>query len=176
MSRNDRQARIRELEEEIRARGAAYHVDEDFDEEMREAFLEHVLAFEDAPETTLRERLSEAGHREPGDLRTLIAQLASINVFIESTNHLSDAELYEWLTRHLDQPSSVPDIPDLMTHIDVIGGCSEEDLDLYLRYYSSEEDREEWKRQFPDEEIPPKEVPPYDRDRFLPSPYGEEVS
>ena len=60
-------------------------------------------------------------------------------------------------------------------HIDVIGGGSQEDIDLYLRYYASETDREEWRREFPNHHMPPRKVPPFDRDRFLPKAHEEEA-
>lgn len=55
-------------------------------------------------------------------------------------------------------------------HLDVLGGCSEEDLILSMRYYSDDEERVEWQKDFPDFPMPPKEKPPYDRDRMLPQP------
>jgi hypothetical protein len=61
----DRESQIQRLEEELRARGAAFEVGPDFDEEMTEAFLEEILAFERAPRRSLREWLSEAGYGPP---------------------------------------------------------------------------------------------------------------
>lgn len=54
-------------------------------------------------------------------------------------------------------------------HLDVLGACSEEDLFLSMRYYSDDEERARWAKDFPDFEMPPKEKPPYDRDRLLPN-------
>jgi len=59
-------------------------------------------------------------------------------------------------------------------YISPIGSCSEEDNEIYLRYYADDEYREQWHRDFGDP-LPPKEKPPYDRDRFLPG-HGEDVS
>jgi hypothetical protein len=53
-------------------------------------------------------------------------------------------------------------------HIDLIGSGSEEDIQLGLRYYDSEQQRQRWAKDFPDDVIPPHEDPPYDRDRRLP--------
>jgi len=167
MMRSDRLARIGELEAEVRARGAAYHVDDGFDDAMLESFLEHVLEFEDAPTTTLRERFTERGHSEPNDLWTLIGRLAEMNVFLHHTDHLSDVELHDWLTRFLDE--EIPEIAGLNTHVDAIGGGSDEDTALWLRHYATEEERNEWRGHFPGEQIPPRQPTPYDRDRFLPS-------
>jgi len=44
---------------------------------------------------------------------------------------------------------------------------SDEDNEMYLRYYASDEEREEWRRQF-NEPLPPKMRSAFDRDRFLP--------
>ncbi len=174
MTKPDRLVRIHELEAEVRARGAAVHVDDGFDDALLEAFLEDVLEFEDAPMTTLRERLIEGGHTKPPDLWTLIRRLAEMNVFIYHTNHLSDAELHDWLTRFLDE--EVPDVTSMNVHIDVIGSGSDEDIALSLRHYATEEERDEWRGQFPGEEIPPRQPAPFDRDRFLPNSYEQEVS
>jgi hypothetical protein len=42
-----------------------------------------------------------------------------------------------------------------------------------MRYYADEEYRKQWGKDFPDFEMPPRESPPYDRDKDLPkSPLG----
>ena len=53
-------------------------------------------------------------------------------------------------------------------YIDLIGSGSEEDIEIGLRYYESEEDRRRWAKEFPKDVIPPHEDPPFDRDRLLP--------
>src|SRR5438552_225451 len=55
-------------------------------------------------------------------------------------------------------------------HLDVLGGCSEEDLVLQMRYYADESYRAWWDAEFPDFPMPPREKPPFDRDRQLPQP------
>lgn len=172
MRDDDRSMRIQELEEEVRARAVDYQVSEDFDDEMRESFLDQVLAFEDAPRTTLRERLGDV----PTDLWKLIARLAEMSIVIENTNHLDDDALLAFLREFLDEPVSFPDLPGLVMHVDVLGCCSDEDIELYLRYYANDEDRDEWQRQFPEYRMPPQEVPPFDRDRFLPKAHEEVTS
>ena len=57
----ERTREIEALEAELRTRGASFHVSDDFDEEMRESFLRHVLAFEDQPETTIRAQFAASG-------------------------------------------------------------------------------------------------------------------
>lgn len=165
----ERKQQIEELEAELRARGASFHVGDEFDEEMRESFLRHVLAFEDEPETTIRAQLAASGHEVPQDLWTLIGRLAELNVVIERTNHLDDAALCDFLLGFLDEPLHLPNDPRTITHVDLIGSGSNEDNALFLRYYASDEEREHWMRAFPGETLPPRELPPHDRDRLLPT-------
>src|SRR5256885_1082960 len=55
----------------------------------------------------------------------------------------------------------------------ILGSGSDEDMELYMKYYSDEEYREKWAKDFPDFVMPPREVPPFDRDKELPkSPFG----
>ena len=55
-------------------------------------------------------------------------------------------------------------------HLDVLGGGSEEDLHLNLKYYADEEERRDWAKDWPEEPMPAHEDLPYDRDRHLPQP------
>jgi hypothetical protein len=55
-------------------------------------------------------------------------------------------------------------------HLDILGGCSEEDLVLSMRYYANDTERKLWAAEFPDFRMPARERPPYDRDRLLPQP------
>lgn len=160
---------IEELEAELRSRGATFHVSGDFDEELCESFFRHVLAFEDEPTTTIREHLGALGHDMPRDLWSLIARLAELNIVIEHTDHLDDVALFEFLLGYLDEPVHVPNDPGMIMHIDLIGSGSDEDNALFLRYYATAEDRQHWRCEFPEEEIPARKSPPFDRDRFLPT-------
>ena len=99
-------------------------------------------------------------------LAALIDRLSAIGVLIHSTDHLSDRQLYEFLLAHLGGHMAL--LPDSFMHIDVIGSGSDEDNELYLRYYATAEERASWKEQFPDYQLPPHEKPPFDRDRSLP--------
>lgn len=178
MSRESaRQERIRDLEEQLRSRGTSFVTGDDFDEEMRESFLQHVLELELAEHKPLRQWLAESGYvpvidpqddRLSTELVRLLDQLAFIGVFVEHTDHLSDRQLYAFLTgrEHLDTPTPV--VAGTAMHIDILGGCSDEDNMLFLKYYATEEDRARWKSEFPDEELPAREWPPLDRDRHLP--------
>lgn len=145
----ERTRQIEELAAELRTRGASFHVGDDFDEEMHESFLRRVLAFEDEPETTIRAQFAASGYDAPRDLWTLIGRLAELNIVIERTNHLDDAALCEFLLGSLDEPLHLPNYPETITHIDLVGSGSDEDNALFFRYYASDEEREHWMREFP---------------------------
>lgn len=149
--------------------------------DTQEAFWKHILAFESAEDSTIGERLQkEAGFVpvDPNELRNddevhaalwdLLHALASIRVFVSTTDHLSDSELYRLLCYGaLESPTSVPPPgSEWNTRVSAHEYGTADDPDgtqTYLRYYADEEMRATW----PDE-VPPKEDPPYDRDRFLP--------
>lgn len=150
--------------------------------EVEEAFLEQVLALEThgsvCPfEVLAREGFSLPPPEElddaalPGKLQELIVELAKRRLFLESTDHLSDRELYSWLWKDaLREELMGFGLPFGNCHLDVLGGCSEEDLITRMRYYSDEEERAQWAADFPDFPMPPREKPPFDRDRHLPKP------
>jgi hypothetical protein len=127
-------------------------------------------ALDDGPITTLREMLLRSGPI-PTELWPLLERLADLNVVIESTNHLDDAALYAYLQEQLDQPTEDLTGTTGVLHIDVIGGFSEEDMLVYLRYYADESSRASFLRTYPD--MPPKETPPFDRDQHMPLPRCE---
>jgi hypothetical protein len=151
----------------------------------REQFWQHVVDFETAPSTTDFERLIEAGVDLPepdgvkddqlhDTLWNVITALADLRVFLDHTDHLSDRELYTSLWEDLLR-EEIPLLPDDNTgnwHVSVLGGWSEADTRLFLKYYADERWRKDWAKEFPELEIPPHEDPPYDRDRHLPTPYG----
>ena len=141
-----------------------------------------IYAFDTAPVTTQHQIFRAEGIDMPpaaelddaaltAKLWEIIHALAERNTFLCSTDHLSDRELYH----HLESESFNEVTKDIVApgwnhHIDIIGGCSEADIEISLRYYSDDEDRAHWLKSFPDEVLPPKETPPYDRDRHLPKP------
>ena len=102
-------------------------------------------------------------------LQELIDEMAGIGMLIESTDHLSDRELYRYLvTDALLEETVLPTSSNGAWHMSPIGGGSEEDNEIYLRYYADDDTRERWHRDFGDP-LPPKEKPPFDRDRLLPT-------
>jgi hypothetical protein len=147
------------------------------------AFEGRLDAWEDGPWTTNFAQLTAAGidlpHPDTLDDTLLTAKLwevifalANLRVFLDQTDHLSDRELYTVLwnecLRH--EVPDLPPHPDEASHVEMLGGWSNEDILNYLRYYADEDEREHWRRDCPDQEMPPHEDPPYDRDRMLPAP------
>jgi len=96
-------------------------------------------------------------------------------VFLYDTDHLSDRELYAelWSDMLREEVKAIPPDPDGAYHLSPLGGCSEEDIQLQMKYYADEEWRRQFQEEFPDFVMPEHVDPPYDRDRFLPQPnYG----
>ena len=134
------------------------------------------------PATTLRRELALRGlHFPPPEkladaellqaLWRLIHCLAELHVFLHSTDHLSNRELYTRLWhQELAAATWLPlqHQPEAL-HIDLIGSGSEEDVELYLRFYAGPDERAWWAHEFPDIPIPPATPCPHDRDRLLPS-------
>ncbi len=106
-------------------------------------------------------------------LDRMIEALAGMNVCVTSTDHLSDRELYRRMCDDvLREPTEVFPGSELgVTTIDIIGGCSEEDIQVYLTYYADDETREMWASDWPEDPLPEKKPHPYDRDRLLPTLY-----
>jgi hypothetical protein len=152
----------------------------DCDPKLEEAFLEHVLALEthgfvrpfdtlvrDGFELPPPEKLEDAALT--AILRKLIHALAACRLFLHSTDHLSDRALYTWLwSDGLREEMMGFGLPMGNCHLDVLGACREEDIILQMRYYADEEERARWAADYPDFPMPPREKPPFDRDRHLP--------
>ena len=118
---------------------------------------------------------SELNDRQlAGRLWELLYAAAARRFFFCFTNHLSDHDFYSLLHHQwLDEPTA--DIPpeaetNTTTFISEFnaGGLTHEEI--FLRYYADEGDHALWRSADPDEVFPPHEDPPFDRDRFLPTP------
>jgi hypothetical protein len=149
--------------------------------EIQESFWKHLVEYEEAPSTTHFQQLEDAGMALPppdslSDLELttklweLIHKLALLRVFIEQTDHLSDRELYTYLRADSlrEETKALTLSADSSYHIQILGGCSDEDNWLFLKYYADEEWRQYWRNDFPNDPMPDHEDPPYARDRFLP--------
>jgi hypothetical protein len=151
--------------------------------DMEESFWKHVVDYEEAPWTTNFQQLETAGvslpspdslndHDLTAKLWEVIQKLALLRVFIEQTDHLSDRGLYThlWTDSLREETKMLPADANSAWHIQMLGGCSEEDNRMYLQYYADDDFRKQWHKDFPDDPIPAHEDPPYDRDRLLPKP------
>ncbi len=180
----DRAIRISDLEQQVEALGGGVvHTTDACPPELHEAFLRNIIHIETRPLECRFNMLVEAGVELPAaetlndsDLHAklweVVHSLAARDVYLERTDHLSDRELYERLWSDLLR-EAVPILPagsGWVCHLDILGGCSEEDLQLSLRYYDDEKQRERWAKDFPEDVIPPHEDPPFQRDRLLPKP------
>src|SRR5919198_164901 len=106
----------------------------------------------------------------PGRLWELLYAAAARRFFFCSTNHLSDHELYaELWTRGLREPAHLPGRnPRGGWFHDFLGSWGEEDMQLWLRYYASDEQRSQHAKDYPGSTLPPKEKRPFNRDWRLP--------
>ena len=180
----DRQIRINELKhqaEELAGGNMLAYEADDAPADLVEGFWANVVDYESAPDTTQHEVLRAQGIQVPppeslsddalsAKLWEIIHALAARDTYLSSTDHLSDRELYTLLVNDLfhEIGKEYPPGSGWNHHIDILGGCSEEDIALSHRYYSDDEARARWMESFPDYEMPLKEKPPYDRDRHLP--------
>jgi hypothetical protein len=137
---------------------------------------------EDCPMRTPREILARQGYTPPaphelserqlpGRLWELLYAAAARRLFFDFSDHLSDRQFYALLWEQwIDEP--VADIPLeaetnttlLVAELNAIGMTHEE---IWLRYYADDRDRA---LMAPGEAVPPHEHPPFNRDRFLPTP------
>lgn len=151
------------------------------DSDVEDEFWDDVAAFEQREHKSLFDVLTESGIFLPAPdelddaqltkkLWDVIHALAQVGTFLHSTNHLSDRQLYTelWSDVFHDPVVLIPDNPDYACHLDMIGTGSEEHIALYLKYYADEEERRRWREEWPSEDIPEHEDPPYDRDLLLP--------
>lgn len=149
--------------------------------DAEEAFWKQVVDYEEAPWTTHFCQLQSAGVSLPppnslndqelsAKLWEVIHKLALLRVFISETDHLGDRDLYTllWTDCLREETKLLPPASNAACHIQMLGGCSEEDNRLYLKYYADEDSRQHWRKDFPDDPLPKHVDPPYDRDRLLP--------
>lgn len=105
----------------------------------------------------------------PGRLWECLYALAARRFFLHHTDHLSDRELYVWLhdVWFAEEVADCPPEAETNTHTDLTDALPD-DGETWLRYYADEDDRALFAAD--GTPLPPREKPPYDRDRFLPVP------
>lgn len=134
-------------------------------------FLASMLAWERAPIVPIAEwftpplELPTADSLDDFSLHELlwetVQKLFDKRIVLDFTDHLNDRALYTLIRRDiLPSYEKKIDNGDSYLHWD----CSDagNDSDVWLRYYASEDDREDWHSEF-HEELPPHEDPPYPR-------------
>jgi hypothetical protein len=148
--------------------------------EFVNTFLERVIAWETAPKITHRAWLERHGWSFPApeavrgrrlkrELWRLIGALAVARVFLYHTNHLSDTEFYVRLWRETLE-GECPDFArtrDDACHWDFADAGSG-DEEVWLTHYATEQEKLEWKRDFPEVVLPPHQRLPHRRDHRLP--------
>ena len=102
-----------------------------------------------------------------GRLWELIYAMAARRFFLIHTNLLSDAELYDYLTREWMHEGTADLDPNSgwNCHVDI---CDDEQD--WLMYFADEAAREAWLAGNRGKTLPPRLEPPFDRDRWLPVP------
>jgi hypothetical protein len=182
----NQETRIAKLREELEKLGGSTMSFEAMPADMEEEFLRHVLEYETAEPISLLRLIENSGLQitAPEDLdasnlttrlKEIIERMATLGAYVLHTNHLSDRGLYEYLYNDGLREEAVlfPENPSYAYMIDLTGSGSEEDNQVYLKYYADEEHRKQWALDWPDDPLPDHEDPPFDRDRHLPqSPLG----
>jgi len=181
LERIDQEIRINELKHEAQeltgGKMTAWE-SENCPPEIAESFWQRVVDYEKAPWVTDFDRLVEAGVEMPepdkltdsevtAKLWEVIERLAEMGVSLSNTNHLSDRELYADLWSDLLREEHPSMSADGVWHIDILGSGSEEDTYNYHKFYADEKTRRDWLERWPNDEMPPHENPPYDRDSRL---------
>lgn len=135
-------------------------------------FLASMLAWERAPVLPIAAwftpplDLPAPEQLDDQELRQLlmqtIRQLFDKRIVLDFTDHLSDRQLYRLIYRDiLPSREKKIDNPNNYLHWDCAG--ISEDAQAWLQYYATEEEREDWAWQFPDDDLPPRESPPHKR-------------
>lgn len=181
-----RRKHIEELKkslEEISGGPVPMGFSEDCPLELQEKFLESVLRFEQAQPVVLFDELLKNGTQLPcpdqiGDgavhakLWEVIHRLALLGAYLENTDHLSDRVLYHKLWHEiLREPVVIlPEDPDYDCFCDLVGGEGGDAAQVWLTHYADDDERRRWAEAWPDDPLPERVRPPYDRDRLLPQP------
>lgn len=119
--------------------------------------------------------LPDAIHLSDTEINTLIpkmaAALATMNVFLRHTDHLTDRELYVFLTTEalredrLIAPVCRSERPCIL---DLVGGMCGREAYLFLKHYATPTERAQWLVENPGYVMPLHEDPACRRDAMLP--------
>ena len=178
--------RIAKLRQEVEKLGGSTMSLESMPADMEEEFLRHVLEYETTEPVSLLRLLENSGVDVPppdqfdddtlsSKLKEIVERMASLGAYVLHTDHLSDRALYEYLFHEGLREEAVlfPENASYSYMIDLTGSGSEEDNQIFLKYYADENYRQQWASDWPADNIPEHEDAPFDRDRFLPqSPIG----
>jgi hypothetical protein len=140
--------------------------------EAENRFLESMLAWELAPLAPVARWFDPPLAMQPActlddeqirdRLWEVIELLHAKRIVLDYTDHLSDRELYALIRRDiLPAPLKRVDLPDNFVHWDCSASL-EGDQTVWLTYYASDEEREEWGRE-EGRDPPPRLVPPHPR-------------
>jgi len=177
----DQETRIERLRDEIVKLGGTFSSEPDVPADLEEEFLRQILAYEQSQPIALLEILQNGGLEVPAPddldnspltdkLWEVIERMASMGAYLLHTDHLSDRELYTYLYNDglIEEATLFPEDPNYAYMIDLTGSGSEDDNQLYLKYYADDEYRLQWASDWPEDSMPPREQPPYSRDIKLP--------
>jgi hypothetical protein len=157
--------------------------DESSDEwKAMEAYMDAVEG--NGPQTSLFALLEEARVAVPPPdtisdsditevLWKVIHAMAELGAYLSSTDHLSDRELYNVIWTDIlreEYPIVTEEFP-LVTHMDVLGRWSSEDIETWLTYYADEDARKR-ASEYGTRALPDHVDPPYQRDHLLPGSGG----
>lgn len=100
----------------------------------------------------------------------LLHQLALSGFYVLHTDHLSDRDLYAALWHHgLRDPAHLPGRnPRGGWFHDFLGSWGDAEMQLWLRYYATDEERTKHAAEYPGDLMPPKETPLFQRDWRVP--------
>ncbi len=83
--------------------------------------------------------------------------MGDIGVYIEYVDHLSDRELYAELRDYCDKPNMVfPGNKSFGLHWSPLGSWGEEDTQVWLQYYATDQERIKHSIDYPKAPMPPK--------------------
>ena len=158
----------------------------------QEAFWSNIHACETAPYMSLKAALLERRGLSvvpPDQIATddevrealwqLLTALASMRVFFNDSDHLSDRAFYCLLCNEvlLEETQIMPDDSGWNTRYNMADFPTvdvPEINGIHLKYYADDGERDYWKHEFPEDTMPHKAELPYDRDSQLPIPPEEQ--